>query len=176
MCGATLRNHYAPLYTLAEPRVCHGYRVTQDFHRPYCAACARRVPANEGLAYEEWVVQMDIIPPRVAVDAYEPFGEFSTSVEDGRGGYRTEHIDSLAKLRKVERESEQRYRNGEGRPMAWRDYSQDRSNRDVHSLMADPSEAPTKSAKLKVRAVGGEPTGDLGPGVTESTPSPLDAL
>jgi hypothetical protein len=160
-CGAVSRNVYSRLYTLPEPRVRDGYRVTQDFERPTCGTCGD---------------PLVIIPPRVAVDAYEPFGEFSTSVEDGRGGYRTEHIDSLAKLRKVERESEQRYRNGEGRPMAWRAYSQDRSNRDVHSLMADPSEAPTKSAKLKVRAVGGEPTGDLGPGVTESTPSPLDAL
>lgn len=160
-CLGYRRDHMSPLYRLAEPRVQDGYVVTQDFARPRCPRC-------EG--------PMDIVPPRVAVDALEPMQEFDTTVEDGRGGYRTEHIDSLAKLRKVERESEQRYRNGEGRPMAWRDYSQDRSNRDVHSLMADPSEAPTKSAKLKVRAVGGEPTGELGPGVTESTPSPLDAL
>lgn len=43
-------------------------------------------------------------------------------------------IDSLHTLRRVERESEQRYRNGEGEPLRFRAYQQDRSNMDVSSF------------------------------------------
>lgn len=43
-------------------------------------------------------------------------------------------IDSLHTLRKVERESEQRYRNGEGEPLRFRMWNNDRSNRDVSSF------------------------------------------
>jgi hypothetical protein len=42
----------------------------------------------------------------------------------------TETIDSLHKLRKIEADSEQRYRNGEGEPLRFRGYAQDRSNMD----------------------------------------------
>lgn len=126
VCGCESPNTHLPLFTLPVPRLTDGYLVTQDFTRPTC--CGQPM-ANH--------------PPVVAVDAYEPFQKFSTTVEDGRGGQRVEQITSLASLRRVERESAQRHRNGEGRPMVWRDYSQDRSNRDVHTLGPDPSLRPT---------------------------------
>lgn len=60
-------------------------------------------------------------------------------------GFRMETISSLADIRRLERESGQRERNGEGRQMVWRDYSQDSTHRDVHTLGADPSRAPAKT-------------------------------
>ena len=46
-------------------------------------------------------------------------------------------VESLSALRQIERESEQRHRNGEGAPLVWRDYSNDRSNFDRHTLAAN---------------------------------------
>lgn len=54
-----------------------------------------------------------------------------------KGGGRAqvcEEIDSLHKLRQVERDSEQRYRNGEGEPLRFRMATQNGSNRDVPSF------------------------------------------
>lgn len=170
VCGLIARDVYRPLYRLPTPRVVHGYKVTQDFDHPLCERC---------LGHELRIV-MNVIPPRVTVDALEPMQEFETVVEDGHGGHKVEHIDSLAKLRKVERESEVRYRNGVGRPLVWRDYSNDRSNRDVHTIAADPAPALTRAQIRKhapkvatpeeVDALG------LGPGVTDDTESPLESL
>lgn len=42
-----------------------------------------------------------------------------------------ETIDSVHKLRQLEKDSEQRYRDGEGEPMRFRGYSQNASNNDV---------------------------------------------
>lgn len=69
------------------------------------------------------------------------FAKTSIPVEDpgAPGGFRQETIGSLADIRRLERESEQRERNHEGRRMVWRDYSQDGNNRDQHTLGADPS-------------------------------------
>ena len=48
-------------------------------------------------------------------------------------------INSFADARRIERESELRARNEEGQvPILFRHLSQDRSNRDVHSLEKDP--------------------------------------
>ena len=58
---------------------------------------------------------------------------------------RVVEINSLQTIRRLERESEQAARNGEGRPMVWRDFSQDRSNTDVHTLGKDPSLTPAKT-------------------------------
>lgn len=46
----------------------------------------------------------------------------------------TEIIDSTHKLRAIERDSEQRYRDGEGEPLRFRAYAQGHSNMDVGSF------------------------------------------
>lgn len=66
-------------------------------------------------------------------------------VEDPRGGFRRETVGSLADIRRLERESEQAERNGEGRKMIWRDYANGPSNSDQHTIMADPSLKPAKT-------------------------------
>ena len=82
-----------------------------------------------------------------------------TIEEEIRGKVERIEVNSLHDLRRVERESEQRARNGEGRPLAWRDYHQDRSNGDVHTLapggnLADPhGVAPTVAAATASKKV-----------------------
>lgn len=74
------------------------------------------------------------------------FSPFTLPVEDPASptGFRDVTVSTLADIRKLERSSEQAERNGEGRRMVWRDYNQDVSNRDVHTLGADPSLKPSK--------------------------------
>ena len=43
-------------------------------------------------------------------------------------------IDSLHKLRQIEAQSEQQYRNGEGQPIVFRAWANDPSNKHVHAL------------------------------------------
>jgi len=107
------------------------------------------------------------------IDAKEPFQEFTVS--DGRN--RPVLIDSLRKLRQVERESEHMARNGEGQPMVWRRYSQDRSNVHVHTLGENPQQAPTREAAERfgktLRKSAEAPEVAFGPGVNESNTSAL---
>ena len=118
------------------------------------------------------------IPQVGRMDAYEPFQEFETV--DGQN--RPILIDSLTKMRKLERESEQQYRDGEGQPLVFRSYSNDRSNRDVHSLhpgwqggeAPDPAWVKRHAAQLK-RDVSVADT-DYGPGISDATPSALSHL
>lgn len=91
-------------------------------------------------------------------------------------------VDSLKKLRDVERDSEHMYRNGEGQPLLWRHYSNDRSNRDVHALhpnwssgeRPDPAWVKKHAADLKRDASVADT--EYGPGISDDTPSALDAL
>lgn len=116
---------------------------------------------------------MDWIPQVGRMDALEPFQRFETT--DGRGQPIT--IDSLHKLRQIERESEVHERNGEGQRMVWRKYSQDPSNVHVHTLGTDPQEAPSRAAAAKfgpgIRKSAEEPSVTYGPGVTDANTSAL---
>ncbi len=103
------------------------------------------------------------------------FHAFDTT--DGRG--QPVHIDSLQKLRRIEREAEVAFRNGEGQPMVWRRYAQDPSNRDQPTLSKsyDGSEQPTAAAKRKfgatLRKSAEAPDGTYGPGVSDENASAL---
>lgn len=111
------------------------------------------------------------------------FQAFETT--DGRGN--PVLVDSFHKMRQVERESEQAFRNGEGQPMNWRRASQCKSNWDQPTL--SPSyggEAPTPEAKHRfgstLQKSGSSAEGELtnpdldrsfGPGVHEGNASAL---
>ena len=103
------------------------------------------------------------------------FRSFTTT--DGRGERVV--VDSLHKLRQVERAAEQAYRNGEGQPMVFRAFAQDRSNRDQPTLSKDyyGGEAPTKAAAKRFgqsrKASADAPDYSFGPGVNESNASAL---
>lgn len=106
-CGFILQDQYRSL----------AVGATGD--RPTCPAC--------GAPEMEWIV------PVVAMDVGgvkgAAFRAFTVDV-DGTA----QVIDSLHTLRKVERDSEQRFRNGEGEPMRFRMWNNDRTNKDVHSF------------------------------------------
>lgn len=163
-CGTVQRDVYRPLYTLPEPRRVHGYVVRQDFDRPVCCDAP-----------------MVVIPPHVVMDTPGAgrFQAFTTEVLQPDGSHKTVTIDSLRTLRQVERESEQRARNGEGQQMVWRDYSQDRGNTHTHTLAADPTPTLSPEAKHRfgstLRKSVEEPVAALGPGVDDSNTSALVA-
>ena len=118
------------------------------------------------------------IPQVGRMDAYEPFQEFEA--RDGQNNLVT--VDSLHKLRQIEADSEQRYRNGEGQPIVWRRWSQDASNRDVHALHPKwdagehPDPAWVKKHGASLRRSASEPDVEYGPGIDDSTPSALTHL
>lgn len=118
------------------------------------------------------------IPQVGRMDAYEPFQEFEA--RDGKNNLVT--VDSLRKLRTIERESEAQYRNGEGQPLVWRHYANDRSNRDVHALHPHftggerPDPAWVRKHAAQLRRDDSVADTEYGPGVSDATPSALDYL
>lgn len=102
----------------------------------------------------EWVPQVG------RMDNYDVNGSFTTTVRQPDGSYKPVTVSGLSGIRKLERETEQAYRNGEGQPMRWRAYSQDRGNQYENSFGPDPSQKPTRTTvrgeKLTVRRRGGD--------------------
>lgn len=146
-------------------------QVLVDVNVPIAIGAMKGAPEHCGRP-TAWIPQVG------RMDAYEPFQEFEA--RDGQNHLVT--IDSLAKLRKIERESEQQFRDGEGQPLVWRRYANDASNKDVHALhprwtggeQPDPAFVRKHGADLRR----GEAVADTeyGPGVSDATPSALDAL
>lgn len=104
------------------------------------------------------------------------FKGFTTT--DGRGN--PVHIDSLRKLRQVERESEQMARDGVGQPMVWRRYAQNLGNEDQPTLSKNyyGGDAPSAEGKAKygrstLKTSTEAPDSSYGPGVTDSNASAL---
>ena len=105
------------------------------------------------------------------------------TARDGRN--QLVEIDSLRKLRQVERESEQLARNGEGQQIRFRAYEQNRSNLSVNTFGEGPAVTPLSAeAKRKfglrgattpvvAPADGTEPDYAYGPGVNDSNTSAL---
>lgn len=58
-------------------------------------------------------------------------------------------IDSIQAAARVERETMQRYRNGEGAPMVFRAFHQDKSNFDVNALGPNPQKKPREGFSTK---------------------------
>lgn len=106
------------------------------------------------------------------MDAFEPGGEFQVY----NGQNQRVHVESFAQMRKIERESEQQARNGEGQPMRFRALHQHHSNMGDNTFGKDPSEKPTPEAAKRfggaMRAVAA-PDVKFGPGVSESNASAL---
>lgn len=93
-------------------------------------------------------------------------------------------IDSLHKLRQVERESEKMAADGIGQPIRFRAYAQDHSNMGQNTFGDGPAEKPTAEHKRRFGFRGGasqlqrdsdgnDPECPYGPGVDESNASAL---
>jgi len=124
--------------------------------------------------------RLEVIPQIGAMDASSGPGFRRFTIN--RDGQRVV-IDSLSTLRAVERDSEQRYRNGEGEPLRFRMWNQDRSNRDVGSFGTagqigartyGSGEAPVKGGRVSITRHGEDaPDVPLGPGMPPGGYTPL---
>lgn len=103
------------------------------------------------------------------------FKAFDTT--DGRGN--PVHIDSLRKLRQIEKQSEQDYRNGEGQPLVFRAWSNTKGNKLDSPLHPSPAggEQPSASAKRRfgstLKKSVEAPDTSYGPGVSDQNASAL---
>jgi hypothetical protein len=157
-------------------------------HDYWCTACGQvlvdiNIPIDLGAvrgAPRHCDRPMSWIPQVGRMDASAGPGFQAFTARDGQN--KEVVVDSLHKLRTIERESEQQYHDGAGQPLVWRAYSNDRSNRDVHALhptwhggeAPDPAWVRAHAADLK-RAADIADTA-YGPGVSDQTPSALDHL
>lgn len=158
-------------------------QVLVDIHVPVAIGATAGAPwhCEQKMAPIPGIGSMDIGAVKTA-----GFQGFTTT--DGRG--QPVHIDSLHKLRQVERESEQAYRNGEGQPMVWRRWAQDKSNEDAPTLSKSydgGGEAPTPAAAHRFGSTLRKSEGDreeggpadksldrgYGPGVSDANASAL---
>jgi hypothetical protein len=148
-------------------------QVLVDINVPIAVGATAGAPLHCGR-------KMNWIPAVARMDASSGPGFQEFEAHDGQNNKVV--VDSLKKLRDIERTSEQQYRNGEGQPLVWRRWSQDSSNRDVHSL--DPARFsggerpdPAYTKKFGLRRFGAtEPDHSYGPGVDDSNTSALDHL
>jgi hypothetical protein len=159
-----LHDYYDPVCNAVRPNVYVPVAIGATAGAPTCETCGQRlvpIPAAPALHYGD-----------VKGAAFHSFDTF-----DGRG--QRVHVDSLQKLRRVEKEAEQAQRNGEGQPMVFRRWSQDCSNNDQSALhpSLNGGEQPTREAAHKfgstLRKSATEPDHSFGPGVSESNASAL---
>lgn len=167
--------------------VCGEIREDVHFHAvvgahksaPLCSSCS-----GDGAA-----VYMEVIP----------FCRFdlATDGEGGKAGQKftihrqvptreglvqiEETIDSAHARRQIERDSEQRYRDGEGEPIRFRADHQSHSNMDQNSFGTagtigvrayDSGQTPQKKSNLSIDRHATKPRRPLGPGLAGRSPLP----
>lgn len=158
-------------------------------HDFYCPACHRIWPDRyvpvQTRASEAGLRCPDCDRPVVWIAAAPAlhYGSVKTAAFkafDTTDGYgRPVHIDSLTKLRRVEKEAEQAFRNGEGQPMVFRAWANDQASGNKLDPVLHPSyaggEQPTPEAKRKFGSTlrKGETDPRFGPGVSEANASAL---
>lgn len=159
-----LHDFYCGACNHLQPNVYVPVAVGATAGAPACGTCGARmawIPAAPALHYGD-----------VKGAAFHAF-----DTTDGRGN--PVHIDSLRKLRQVEKESEQMARDGVGQPMVWRRYAQDNTNKDQPTLSRsyDGGEHPTPEAKHRfgetLRKSATEPDHEYGPAVSDANASAL---
>ena len=124
--------------------------------------------------------QTSWIPQVGRMDAGNGPGFQAFEAHDGQN--RPVVVDSLKKMRDIERQSEVDARNGEGQQINWRRWSNDRSNVHDHSLapgwtggaQPDPTWVKKNAAQLK-RDESVADT-EYGPGIDDNTPTALSHL
>jgi hypothetical protein len=148
-------------------------QVLVDVNVPVALGATRGAPSHCGQP-ARWIPQVG------RMDAGNGPGFQAFETYDGQN--RKVTVDSLTKLRAIERASEADARDGRGQPMVWRRYSNDRSNQDVHSLHPGwtggqaPDPAFVKKHGAAIRRSAEVANTDYGPGVSDATPSALDHL
>lgn len=171
----------------------HDYRcrrcayVQTDVYRPISVRASETAPPCPTCASRmDWIPQVG----RMDASSGPGFKAFTMQQRQPDGSYREITLASVADLRRVERESEQAHRNGEGEAVRFRAWSQDRGN-DTNSF----GEAPDAQVRRELAAAQSEGRGrrrqrldvirgrraeenarQLGPGVTEATTGALTVV
>ena len=112
-------------------------RHTKGYEVPLPVYCRR---FECGIAEMDQVLSgigMDVLPEGFTVDG-QTIGREAGEVR----------ISSLSELRQIERDSEQKFRNGEGQIVAFREFSQDRGNR-TRNVFTDTSYETGRSRKIE---------------------------
>lgn len=131
---------------------------------PVCATCQQ---------------PMDWIPQTRAMDVGGVKGAAFKAFDTYDGKNQKVRISNMRDLRRVEKESEQQARNGEGQPIVFRRWHQNDSNKDVHTLAPTftGGEQPTEAAKRRfgktLQKAATAPDTGYGPGVTDANASAL---
>jgi hypothetical protein len=119
------------------------------------------------------------IPAFGAMDLKSEFQKFTANIRQRDGSYKAVEIDSVSKMRQIERDTERAAANHEGEALRFRAWSQDDSNGDVNAFgpMCPPPLDPAIARKYGLRSGTIKsveaPTVELGPGVTDANVSPL---
>jgi hypothetical protein len=157
-CPGIVRNHRfdAALGAIASAPICPVCEIVMTY-----VPAIGRMSAGNGPSFKAFEVAREVVDVNPATGKVERH-------------HRRETIDSIAKLRAVERDSDRRAANGEGEPMRFRVFSQDHSNMDRGSFgpLVPESSVLKKSGRVSVKAVtpsdGSEPVVETGPGMSGS--------
>jgi len=150
-------------------------------HDFYCDVCSTvvvdvNVPATIGAvagAPDHCGHKMQWIPQTRAMDVGGVKGAAFTAFDCYDGQNRKVRVENYRQMHKLEQESEQQYRNGEGQPLRFRALHQNRSNMLSNTFGDGGQEKPSASAirRFAPRPSSSEP--GFGPGVNESNCSAL---
>lgn len=124
-------------YRPMTPEEAEEMRHTKGYEVPLPVYCRR---FECGIAEMDQVLSgigMDVLPEGFTVDG-QTIGREAGEVR----------ISSLSELRQIERDSEQKFRNGEGQIVAFREFSQDRGNR-TRNVFTDTSYETGRSRKIE---------------------------
>lgn len=154
-------------------RRCEDWQATRD---------TRQIPVCCGspMAFRQW---REVFPPTPrfghapAID-FRHMTPMDVPIGDGTAPVT---VSSLREIRHLERESERLAADGEGQQIIFRAYSQDRSNRDLHTMGASPQRTPNLDRLTRggtrplFDAVDADAAEDLsmGPGADEALASAL---
>jgi hypothetical protein len=119
----------------------------QHYECPHCDACWLITYKLLDVGAADWPppcpecgIPMVMAPQEMHTDLKtdgeggKGFQKFTVHRLGPDGQQHEETIDSLHKLRQIEHDSEQRYRDGEGEPLRFRGYAQNGSNMDVNAF------------------------------------------
>lgn len=135
-CPACGREEYRrPVFVpVAQPL----YKGHEEMLPEYCEGEHTMASAG-GRAWHLSLSPMEVVPGFNHDLTLTDFDVDMETLTDGRVQGK-QRISSLHEIRQIENESLRRHANGEGQPMIFRDFSQNKSNRSVHTLTGTPYE------------------------------------
>jgi hypothetical protein len=150
-------------------------------HDFYCSRCGQvlidvNVPADIGARRGAPVhcdQQTVWIPAAPMMDVGGVKGAAFTAFDTYDGQNRPVRVENYRQMHKLERDSEQQARNGEGQAIRFRLLHQDQSNKHVNTFGEPGQQKPTSDAvrRFAPRQITEEPT--YGPGVSDANTSAL---